>query len=47
MIDESITTTADELIDFLKTVDKIELEEAAKKLEIPVKTLQTWVDFLM
>ncbi|MBU0471377.1 MAG: hypothetical protein KKF89_06110 [Nanoarchaeota archaeon] len=47
MVEETITTSVDSLIDLLKKVSKIELEEAANKLEMPVSVVQSWVDFLV
>ncbi len=47
MVDNTITTTVDSLIDLLQTVDKIELEKAAKQLDLPVSVVQSWVDFLV
>ncbi|MAG39285.1 hypothetical protein CMO90_04330 [Candidatus Woesearchaeota archaeon] len=47
MVDETLTTTVDSLINLLKEVDKIELEEAAKKLDLSVDIIQSWVDFLV
>jgi len=47
MVDSTITTGVDDLIEFLKKHNKITLQEAAKELKISAKILQTWVDFLV
>jgi len=47
VVEDIITTSVDSLINLLNEVDKIELEEAAKKLKIQVSTVQSWVDFLV
>lgn len=47
MVEETITTSVDSLIDLLKSVDKIELELAANKLGLPINIVQSWVDFLV
>jgi len=47
MVDSTIKTGVDKLIDYLKTKDKVTLTEISKDLHIPIKTLQTWVDFLV
>lgn len=47
MVDSTIKTGVDRLIELLKKEDKISISEVAKKLKIPIKILQTWVDFLI
>jgi len=47
MVDETIKTGVDELIELLKITDRISIPDAAKKLKIPQSTLQSWVDFLV
>ena len=47
MVDDSIKTSVDSLIELLKTVEKIELEVAATKLGLPISVVQSWVDFLV
>src|SRR3989344_2519361 len=42
-----IRTTADELLDLVKKSRKISVEDAAKKLSIPIGTIQALVDFLV
>jgi len=45
--DTLIRTVADELFDLVKQNRKISVEEAAKKLKIPLATIQALVDFLV
>ena len=47
MVDETIKTGVDELIELLKKTDKISLLDAAKRLKVPSSILQSWVDFLV
>lgn len=47
MVEETITTSVDALTELLKKHNKIGLEEAAKKLDIPISVVQSWVDFLV
>ncbi|MBU1202004.1 MAG: hypothetical protein KJ583_06040 [Nanoarchaeota archaeon] len=47
MVDETITTTVDSLIELLEDIDRIKLEEAAKKLDLPIDVVQSWTDFLV
>ncbi|MFH1770380.1 MAG: hypothetical protein ABH828_02370 [archaeon] len=47
VVEETITTSVDTLIDLLNQVDKIELEKAAKKLGLSISVVQSWVDFLV
>ena len=42
-----LETTADQLIEFLKKKEKATIEEAAKALKIPGKTVQALVDFFV
>ena len=42
-----LKTTADQLIDFLKSKEKATIEEVAKALKIPGKTVQALVDFFV
>ena len=42
-----LRTLADELLELVKKSRKISLEEAAKKLKIPLLTIQALVDFLV
>ena len=47
MVDDTIKTGVDDLLELLKKYDKMSLQEAAAELKIPVRVLQTWVDFLV
>lgn len=47
MVDEAITTDVDALINLLKENKRLKLEDAAKKLDVPISVLQSWVDFLV
>lgn len=47
MVDDTITTSVDTLIELLKKVDKIELSKAASDLSLPISVVQSWVDFLV
>jgi hypothetical protein len=47
LADEEIHTGVDELITFLKSVDKITVQEAAQKLGVSASLIQSWVDFLV
>ncbi len=42
-----ITTAVDDLIHLVKESGKITIAEAATKLQVPQKTVETWVDFLV
>jgi len=46
-MEEVITTGVDALLDLLRESDKIALGDAASKLNVPIDTLQSWVDFLV
>ena len=45
--DAVLRTTADELLDLVKKSRKISVEEASKKLKMPLATVQALVDFLV
>ncbi len=45
--DITVRTVADELLDLVKKSEKISVEEAAKKLKMPIATAQALVDFLV
>ena len=45
--DTVLRTVADELLELVKKSKKISVEEAAKKLKMPLATIQTLVDFLV
>jgi len=47
LADSTIRTGVDELLDLLRKVDKITLQDAAQKLGINQSLLQSWVDFLV
>ena len=47
MPDDTITTGVDALLELLKSTEKIAMPDAAKKLNVPLDTLQSWVDFLV
>lgn len=47
MSDEFIKTGVDELLDILKNVDKIQIVDVSKKLNVPINVIQAWVDFLV
>ena len=42
-----ITTTVDNLLDLLASEDKMALSDAAKKLNVDLSVVQSWVDFLV
>ena len=42
-----LRTVADELFELVKSSKKISVEEAAKRLKVPVATVQSLVDFLV
>ena len=46
-ITKEVTTGVDDLIELLKTTDRISIDDASKKLRIPLEILQSWVDFLV
>ena len=45
--DSQLRTIADELLELVKKSKKISVEEAAKKLKMPIATVQSFVDFLV
>ena len=45
--DSILRTVADELLELVKRHKKISVEDAAKKLKIPLSTIQALVDFLV
>ena len=45
--DTIIRTTADELLELVKKTSKISVEEASKRLKMPLATIQALVDFLV
>lgn len=47
MGEETITTGVDELIAYLRGKDRVSLQDATIVLNIPLDTLQAWVDFLV
>ncbi len=47
MVDDTITTGVDALLDLLRKTEKVSLQDAAKELHLPIDTLQSWVDFLV
>jgi len=47
MVEETITTGVDALLDLLRKNEKISLQDATSELHIPIDTLQSWVDFLV
>lgn len=47
MGEEVITTGVDDLLSYLKGKDRIAMQDVATFLNIPLDTLQAWVDFLV
>ncbi len=45
--DSTLKTIADELVELVKRSKKISVEDAAKKLKMPLSTAQSLVDFLV
>ena len=45
--DTTLRTIADELLDLVKKSKKISVEDAAKKLKMPIASVQSLVDFLV
>lgn len=45
--DAILKTVADELLELVKKSEKISVEDAAKKLKMPIPTVQALVDFLV
>lgn len=42
-----VTTGVDELLSYLKGKDKVAMQDAAVFLNVPLDTIQAWVDFLV
>ncbi|MBU0665948.1 MAG: hypothetical protein ABIC91_04690 [Nanoarchaeota archaeon] len=47
MVEGTITTTVDDLLELLKNKDNMAIEEVASKLKVPIKVVQSWIDFLV
>ena len=47
MVDGTVTTGVDDLLEYLKGQEKVAMQDAAGVLGIPMETLQAWVDFLV
>jgi hypothetical protein len=47
MGEEIITTGVDDLLAYLQGKDRIAMQDAAAYLNVPLDTLQAWVDFLV
>lgn len=47
MVDKTIETGVDQLINLVKEKKKISISEAAKVIKTPLHTVQKWVDFLV
>jgi len=47
VVNDTIQTDVDRLLELLKTKGEMSLSDAAKELKIPLKTVQAWVDFLV
>jgi hypothetical protein len=47
LVEDTVRTGVDDLLDLLKRVDKIALIDAAAQLKINTSTIQAWVDFLV
>lgn len=47
MGDEMITTAVDDLLAYLRGKDKVAMQDVASVLNVPLETLQAWVDFLV
>jgi hypothetical protein len=47
MVDETIQTDVDKLLQLLEQKGEMSLIDAAKSLNVPLKTIQAWVDFLV
>ena len=47
MSTDIVTTGVDELLNYLREKDKVPMQDAATALDIPVETIQAWVDFLV
>lgn len=42
-----ITTGVDDLIEYLKGKDRVAMQDVATVLDLPLETIQSWVDFLV
>lgn len=47
MGDEMVTTGVDDLLAYCKGKDRVSLPDVATVLNVPMETLQAWVDFLV
>jgi hypothetical protein len=47
LAEEKVETAVDDLIKLLKEKKKLGLSEAARAINMPVETVQAWVDFLV
>jgi predicted ArsR family transcriptional regulator len=47
MVDDVVTTGVDDLLHYLQGKDRIPLQDVANVLNVPVETVQAWVDFLV
>ncbi|MFW5865506.1 MAG: hypothetical protein ACOCU6_00245 [Nanoarchaeota archaeon] len=47
MVEETVTTGVDKLLEYLEGKEKVSLKEAAETIKISEETLQLWVDFLV
>lgn len=47
MGDDVVTTGVDDLLHYLQGKDKIPLQDVAGILNVPIETVQAWVDFLV
>lgn len=47
MVGDTLETDVDRLLHLLESEGEMSLSDAAKKLKIPLKTIQAWVDFLV
>jgi len=43
---KSVTTAADQLYDLLQKEKEIAFKDAAKRFNVPVKTIEAWATFL-
>jgi hypothetical protein len=47
MVEGTVKTGVDDLLEYLKGHEKAAMQDAATVLQIPMETLQAWVDFLV
>ena len=47
MAEDTVTTAVDDLLEYLKGKEKVAMQDVATILNIPLETLQAWVDFLV